>query len=67
MRDPAEVDGEVPWLAVDCGRDDDDPPLEGAPQLLLCDRASLALLDGDGPAAGFHALPPLQATRGSSS
>jgi 3-hydroxybutyryl-CoA dehydrogenase len=61
VRDPDEVDGEVPWLAVDCGRDDDDPPLEGAPQLLLCDHSSLSMLDGDGPAAGFHALPPFDA------
>ena len=62
VRGPDEVDGDVPWLAIDCGRDDDDPPLEGAPQLLLCDRASLASLDGDGPAVGFHALPPLDAS-----
>ncbi|HEX2086989.1 MAG TPA: 3-hydroxyacyl-CoA dehydrogenase NAD-binding domain-containing protein [Solirubrobacteraceae bacterium] len=61
VRAPEEVDGDVPWLAVDCGRDDDGPPLEGAPQLLLCDGASLAALDADGPAAGFHALPPLSA------
>jgi 3-hydroxybutyryl-CoA dehydrogenase len=59
VRAPDELGGEVPWLSVDCGRDDGDPPLEGAPQLVLCDRGSLAELDGDGPAAGFHALPPL--------
>jgi 3-hydroxybutyryl-CoA dehydrogenase len=63
VRHPAEVDGEVPWLSIDCGRDEDDPPLEGAPQLVLCDRGSLAALDGDGPAAGFHALPPLSGAR----
>jgi 3-hydroxybutyryl-CoA dehydrogenase len=63
VRAPAEVGGEVPWLAVDCGRDEDDPPLEGAPQLVLCDAGSLATLDGDGPAAGFHALPPLAGAR----
>ena len=63
VRDPADVEGEVPWLALDCGRDDDEPPLEGAPQVLLCDRGSLAELDGDGPAAGFHALPPLADAR----
>jgi 3-hydroxybutyryl-CoA dehydrogenase len=62
VRDPVDVDGDIPWLAIDCGREDDDPPLEGAPQLLLCDGASLAALDGDGPAAGFHALPPLGAS-----
>jgi 3-hydroxybutyryl-CoA dehydrogenase len=63
VRAPDEMEGEVPWLAVDCGRDDDEPALEGAPQVLLCDRASLAELDGDGPAAGFHALPPLSDAR----
>ena len=63
VRDPDETGGEVPWLAIDCGRDDDEPPLEGAPQVLLCERGSLAELDGDGPAAGFHALPPLADAR----
>ena len=63
VRAPEEVDGEVPWLSVDCGREEDEPPLEGAPQLVLCDRGSLAELDGDGPAAGFHALPPLEDAR----
>jgi len=61
-RPPEAVDGEIPWLAIDCGREDEDPPLEGAPQLLLCARASLAAQEGDGPAAGFHALPPLEAS-----
>ena len=60
---PHDVAGEVPWLGIDCGRDDDEPPLEGAPQLLLCDHASLACLEGDGPAVGFHALPPLAGAR----
>ncbi|HEX8205075.1 MAG TPA: 3-hydroxyacyl-CoA dehydrogenase NAD-binding domain-containing protein [Solirubrobacteraceae bacterium] len=63
VRGPEQIDGEVPWLAIDCGRDEDEPPLEGAPQLLLCDRGSLAELDGDGPSAGFHALPPLEDAR----
>jgi len=58
----AAAAGEVAWLGLDCGRDDDEePPLEGGPQALLCDRASLASLEGDGPAVGFHALPPLAA------
>jgi 3-hydroxybutyryl-CoA dehydrogenase len=60
---PGASGGEVPYLALDCGRDDEDPPLEGAPQALLCDRASLAQLEGDGPAVGFHALPPLEDAR----
>ena len=59
VRTPDETDGSVPWLSIDCGRDEDEPALEGAPQLVLCDAGSLAELDGDGPAAGFHALPPL--------
>ncbi len=63
VRLPEDVGGEVPWLSIDCGRDEDDPPLEGAPQLVLCDRGSLAELEGDGPAAGFHALPPLHDAR----
>ena len=60
---PPGGSAEVPYLALDCGREDDDPPLEGAPQALLCDRASLAQLEGDGPAVGFHALPPFEDVR----
>jgi 3-hydroxybutyryl-CoA dehydrogenase len=58
-----ELAGDVPFLALDCGRADDEPPLQGGPHALLCDRASLAELEGDGPAVGFHALPPLDACR----
>ena len=58
-----EAAGEVPFLAVDCGRDPTEPPLEGAPQALLLDGGSLAELEGDGPAVGFHALPPLASSR----
>ena len=60
---PGTSNGEVPFLALDCGREDEDPPLEGGPQALLCDRASLAQLEGDGPAVGFHALPPFESSR----
>ena len=64
VREPSEVDGDVPWLSVDCGRDEDEPPLEGAPQLAAVrPRARSPTLDGDGPAAGFHALPPLADAR----
>jgi 3-hydroxybutyryl-CoA dehydrogenase len=51
---PAEAVGEVPWLVLDCGRDAAEArrPRAG-PQALLCDRASLAALEGDGPAVGF--------------
>ena len=31
-----------PLLIVDCGATEDDPPLQGGPQLLLCDAAPLA-------------------------
>ena len=60
---PGELLGDVPFLSLDCGRADDEPPLEGGPQALLCDRSSLAGLEGDGPAVGFHALPPLADAR----
>ncbi|HVL96993.1 MAG TPA: 3-hydroxyacyl-CoA dehydrogenase NAD-binding domain-containing protein [Solirubrobacteraceae bacterium] len=59
---PAEAEGELPALIVDCGATDEDPPLQGAPQLLLCDLAPLATLDPGGSSAGFHALAPLAAT-----
>jgi 3-hydroxybutyryl-CoA dehydrogenase len=59
-RSPADAEGEVPWLAVDCGADPDEPPLQGGPALLLCAEGSLAMLDPGGAAAGFHALPPLR-------
>jgi 3-hydroxybutyryl-CoA dehydrogenase len=51
-------DGAEPWLIVDCGADPGDPPLQGAPQLMLCHEGSLAAIDPEGAAAGFHALPP---------
>jgi 3-hydroxybutyryl-CoA dehydrogenase len=61
---PGDADGEVPFLALDCGRDEDsDAPLQGGPQALLVDGSSLAALEGDGPAVGFHALPPLDDAR----
>jgi 3-hydroxybutyryl-CoA dehydrogenase len=56
---PEEAEGEVPWLIVDCGSAEDDPPLEGGPQVLLCDAAPLAAMDPGGSSAGFHALVPL--------
>ena len=55
---PEAADGAVPWLALDCGHDEHAPPLEGGPRARLCASASLADLEGDGPAAGFHVLPP---------
>jgi 3-hydroxybutyryl-CoA dehydrogenase len=61
-RSPGEAHGEVPWLAVDCGADPDEPPLQGGPALVLCAEGSLAMLDPGGSAAGFHALPPLRSS-----
>jgi 3-hydroxybutyryl-CoA dehydrogenase len=56
---PAEAVGEVPELIVDCGAPEDDPPLQGAHQAILCDGAPLAALDPGGGSVGFHLLPPL--------
>jgi 3-hydroxybutyryl-CoA dehydrogenase len=58
-RTPAEVDGEVPFLILDCGADAEDPPLQGGPQAVCLHEGSLASLDPGGAAVGFHALPPL--------
>ncbi len=54
---PEESAGEVPFLIVDCGHETP-TPLQGGPQLLLCDTAPLAAQDPGGPSAGFHLLPP---------
>src|SRR5688500_6631135 len=60
---PEDARGEVPFLGLDLAGEDDDLALQGGPQALLCDHSSLATLDGDGPAVGFHVLPPLDATQ----
>jgi 3-hydroxybutyryl-CoA dehydrogenase len=62
-REPADAEGEIPALIVDCGADPDDPPLQGGPQALLCAEGSLAALDPGGAGIGFHALPPLAESR----
>jgi 3-hydroxybutyryl-CoA dehydrogenase len=55
-----ESDGDVPWLIVECGPSEEDaPPLQGAPRVLLCAEGALQALDQGGAAAGFHALSPL--------
>src|SRR4051794_25427967 len=55
-----EADGDVPWLIVECGPPEDDaPPLQGAPRVLLCAGGALQALDQGGAAAGFHALSPV--------
>jgi 3-hydroxybutyryl-CoA dehydrogenase len=58
--EPAEAEGELPALIVDCGATEEDPPLQGGPQLLLCDAAPLAALDPGGTAAGFVLAQPLR-------
>jgi 3-hydroxybutyryl-CoA dehydrogenase len=58
VAEPHDAEGEVPALIVDCGAREGDPPLQGAPQLLLCDAAPLAAQDPEGPSAGFHVLAP---------
>jgi 3-hydroxybutyryl-CoA dehydrogenase len=51
--------GGRPWLTVDAGARP--RPVDG-PAVLLCAGGSLHGLQGDGGAAGFHALAPLEAT-----
>ncbi len=66
---PGERPGDVPELIVDCRlgleEEGDEGPavLQGGPRVLLCAAGSLAALDPAGNAAGFHALPPLDAAR----
>ncbi len=60
---PAAAAGEVPFLILDCGAGEHDPPLQGGPQAVCCADGSLAALDPGGSAVGFHALPPLGDTR----
>jgi 3-hydroxybutyryl-CoA dehydrogenase len=57
--------GFLPALMIDCdpGADplaDDRHGGPGGARLILCARGSLAVLDPDGSAIGFHALPPLR-------
>jgi 3-hydroxybutyryl-CoA dehydrogenase len=59
VREPIQARSEVPFLCIDCGENEDGPPLQGAPQVMLCAQGSLHALDPAGGAAGFHALPPL--------
>ncbi|MDQ6774900.1 MAG: 3-hydroxyacyl-CoA dehydrogenase NAD-binding domain-containing protein [Actinomycetota bacterium] len=63
VRTPSEADGEVPFLILDVTTGEDpEAPLEGGPQALCCAAGSLAALDPEGGAAGFHAPPPLHST-----
>jgi 3-hydroxybutyryl-CoA dehydrogenase len=62
-RKPADADGAVPWLVIDCGAEPEDGVLQGGPQLLLLEEGSLAALNPDGGAAGFFTLAPLDHVR----
>jgi 3-hydroxybutyryl-CoA dehydrogenase len=59
---PEEAQGrEPPFLILDLTQgEEQDAPLQGGPQAILCAAGSLALLDPGGGAVGFHALPPLE-------
>jgi len=59
VRTPAEAEGELPILILDCGADEDDVPAQGAHRAICVHEGSLAVLDPGGAAVGFHALPPL--------
>jgi 3-hydroxybutyryl-CoA dehydrogenase len=63
--DPAEAadEGEVPVLVVDCGAHEEDAPLQGGPQAILCAAGSLSALDAEGSAVGFHLVPPFPGRR----
>jgi 3-hydroxybutyryl-CoA dehydrogenase len=56
---PEEAAGEVPFLAIDAGGEDE--PLQGAHRMLLCADETLAAQELGGPAVGFSAVPPLRA------
>jgi 3-hydroxybutyryl-CoA dehydrogenase len=60
IAEPGETDA-VPWLALDCGQEAGEAPLQGAPQALLVAEGSLHQLDQGGGCVGFHALAPLVA------
>src|SRR4051812_15237858 len=59
--EPAGAEGEVPWLALDCGAEEGDPPLQGGPLPLLCAHRPLHALDARGGAGG---VPPPAPPRG---
>ncbi|HWM08070.1 MAG TPA: 3-hydroxyacyl-CoA dehydrogenase family protein [Solirubrobacteraceae bacterium] len=59
VAEPAEAEGALAELILDCGAEDDDLPLQGGPQAILCDEGALGALDPGGATAGFHLVPPL--------
>jgi 3-hydroxybutyryl-CoA dehydrogenase len=63
VRSPEQAGSEVPFLILDCTLGEGpEATLEGGPQALCCAAGSLAALDPEGTATGFHALPPLAST-----
>ncbi len=61
---PEHAQGEVPFLILDLSSGEaEEIPLQGAPQAICCASGSLGVLDPGGGAVGFHALPPLAASR----
>jgi 3-hydroxybutyryl-CoA dehydrogenase len=60
----AQEEGLVPFLVLDCTLGEAlDAPLQGGPQAICCAAGSLAVLDPEGSAVGFHALPPLSSSK----
>jgi 3-hydroxybutyryl-CoA dehydrogenase len=60
---PEAEETEAPFLILDLtGHDEPEAPLQGGPQAICCAAGSLAALDPEGAAVGFHALPPLDAS-----
>jgi 3-hydroxybutyryl-CoA dehydrogenase len=56
-------EADAPFLILDLtGHDEPEAPLQGGPQAICCAAGSLAGLDPEGAAVGFHALPPLDAS-----
>jgi 3-hydroxybutyryl-CoA dehydrogenase len=56
-------EAQAPFLILDLtGHDEPEAPLQGGPQAICCAAGSLASLDPEGAAVGFHALPPLDAS-----
>ena len=56
-------EADAPFLILDLtGHEEPDAPLQGGPQAICCAAGSLAALDPEGGAVGFHALPPLDAS-----
>ncbi|MCA1847318.1 MAG: 3-hydroxyacyl-CoA dehydrogenase, partial [Actinobacteria bacterium] len=64
VAETVDPEGEAPWLILECGPSSEEaPPLQGGPRAVLCAEGSLAALDPEGTAAGFHVLPPVDDAR----